>query len=206
MTHRTEHSHFVYVLLNDGKPFYVGQSSNERRLFEHIAKARRRDAKRSTTKAKDKKICQMLAEGRKPELRKIATGLSYSEAHALERQTIADMGQIHIGTGPLVNGDNVKTLAEPLRPMSPSPTPARSPRRSPTISASNKNRPGDNCRSREALAPWPPGCGPSRFSFRHSGERIFSGLLVFVLGNLEFIPARLPKLVSRYGFAIGRIL
>jgi hypothetical protein len=54
----------------------------------------------------------MLAEGRKPELRKIATGLSYDEACALERRTIVDMGQG--GTGPLMNGENV-SLANALR-------------------------------------------------------------------------------------------
>ena len=45
----------------------------------------------------------MLDAGLEPGFRKIATGLTLDEAHALERETIVKLGRVILGTGPLTN-------------------------------------------------------------------------------------------------------
>jgi hypothetical protein len=74
--------HFVYVLLDDDRPFYVGHTRQEQQLNQHILEAR----KRIGLHPKNETIRRILAEGRKPGWRKIAEGLSKAEALLIEAQ------------------------------------------------------------------------------------------------------------------------
>lgn len=80
--------YFVYLLLNNDKPFYAGVSSRDARLVDHL---KFRDAKTNGFyQEKDQIILEMLREGRELTWQKIAEGLERTEALKLEKTTIMD--------------------------------------------------------------------------------------------------------------------
>jgi hypothetical protein len=93
--------HYVYLLLNNEQPFYVGSSRSNHRLMSHIGDAKANQQRSGI--AKNVVIRGILADGRTPELRKIANGLTLKEARDRELEIIYKMGTIYSGLGPLTN-------------------------------------------------------------------------------------------------------
>jgi integrase len=95
--------YYVYCLDDEnGEPFYVGCTNSEKRYSDHLKYARNQLSRNVQTE-KNKTIIRMLDAGQKPGFRKIALGLTIDDGYALERETIARIGRLLLGTGPLTN-------------------------------------------------------------------------------------------------------
>jgi hypothetical protein len=81
-------NHFVYLLLDEGKPFYVGRSNSDYRLHGHVYEA----LHDKEGKAKNEIIRRILADGGRLCWRKVAEGLTKAEACKLEQETMLRLG------------------------------------------------------------------------------------------------------------------
>jgi hypothetical protein len=96
--------YFVYVLEDNGEPFYVGCCFRPRRPYEHVIAARREPqwAVGGGPKKREK-ITAMLDAGREPVVRIVAEGFTLEYAEFLEQLYICSIGRMITGTGPLLN-------------------------------------------------------------------------------------------------------
>jgi hypothetical protein len=110
--------YYVYIYYTpDNVPFYVGYGKNKR-LFSHL-----NEAKKSLTPVKGEhklnKIRKILKNGDIPTITIVASGLSREDACNLEITTIAKIGRIDLGTGPLTNktrgGDGTVIWSDDLK-------------------------------------------------------------------------------------------
>ena len=118
--------YFVYVLEDNGEPFYVGCSFRPRRPYEHVIAARRGPqwAVGGGPKKREK-ITAMLDAGREPVVRIVAEGIFTLEyAEFLEQLYICSIGRVITGTGPLLN---VRAGGRYLRRLRERPPPCRLP-------------------------------------------------------------------------------
>jgi hypothetical protein len=103
--------YFVYMLLDEDRPFYVGCSSRDNRLAEHVTNAGR-PGKPTEYRRKDTIIKQMIHNGRELKWRKIAEGLTHNEALRLERKTILDLRRSGVSFANKVHSSELASLKD----------------------------------------------------------------------------------------------
>jgi hypothetical protein len=92
---------YAYLLPDSSVPFYIGKGSGNR-CYAHLSPC---NLNRSKTPF-HLKIKQLLSDGIRPRVKKLAKNLSNDEAVKLEKYYIASLGRIDIGAGLLYNGSS----------------------------------------------------------------------------------------------------